>query len=113
MASVVQIPWYATLFRGDRFAAALQEIAPIALRYNATEYAVYRSRDDPYKFVQFATFEHKSDFDPYWYGQEFSLWRSDHSSWYQVPVLYGWTEMLVRGGIGELEGISPVPAEPS
>ena len=30
MSAVVQIPWYATLFRGDRFAVALQEIAPIA-----------------------------------------------------------------------------------
>jgi hypothetical protein len=113
MTAVVQIPWYATLFRGDRFAVALQEIAPIALRYNATEYAVYRFRDDPYRFTQFATFEDKKDFERYWYGEEFSVWRADYSSWYQVPVLYGWTDMLVRGGVGELEEISPVPAEPS
>jgi len=36
MAGVVNIPWYSTLFRGDRFEVALREIAPISLRYGAT-----------------------------------------------------------------------------
>ena len=47
-AGVMHIPWYATVFRGDKVAAALVEIAPVALRYGATDYAVYRSRDDRY-----------------------------------------------------------------
>ena len=46
------IPWYATGFRADKLAEALAEIAPVALRYGATDYAVYRSRDDRYKFLQ-------------------------------------------------------------
>ncbi len=111
--AVAVIPWYATLFRGDKFEVALQEIAPVALRYGASEYSVYRSRDDAYRFTQYATFEDKSDFDRYWFGEEFSIWRADNSSWYQVPVVYTWADMLVRGGIGELEQITPVPAEPS
>jgi hypothetical protein len=113
MAGVVHVPWYATLFRSEAFAAALQEIVPVALRYGATEYGLYRSREDPYQFRQLATFESKTDFSRYWDGEEFSLWRADHSGWYQVPVLYGWHDLLTRGGIGELEGLSPVPAEPS
>jgi hypothetical protein len=113
MSQVVHIPWYATLFRGDQFAAAIQEIAPVALRYGATEYSVYRSRDDAYRFTQYATFEDKSDFERYWYGEEFSIWRADYASWYQVPVVYQWAELLIRGGIGELEQITPVPVEPS
>ena len=80
MAGVVHIPWYATLFRGDKFAVAVQEIAPVALRYGASEYSVYRSRDDAYKVLQMATFEDKSDFERYWYGQDFSIWRADYSS---------------------------------
>ena len=36
------IPWYATGFRGDSFEEALQEIAPVALRYGATQYWIYR-----------------------------------------------------------------------
>jgi hypothetical protein len=109
MASgVVHIPWYATLFRGDKFEAALEEIAPVALRYGATEYAFYRSRDDAYKFLQLATFDSKAGFERYWYGEDFALWRAEYSGWYQVPVLYSWQDMLVRGGIGELVTSAPV-----
>ncbi len=68
MASVVHIPWYATVFRGDKLEAALELIAPLALRYGASDYRVYRSRDDRYKFLQMATFEDKLDFERYWYG---------------------------------------------
>ena len=113
MAGVVQIPWYGTVFRGDKLELAVQEIAPVALRYGATEYSVYRSRDDAYRFLQMATFEDKAGFERYWYGEEFAVWRADYSSWYQVPVLYTWADLLMRGGIGELEGLSPAPAEPS
>jgi hypothetical protein len=103
MAGVVHIPWYATLFRGDKFAVALEEIAPVALRYGASEYAVYRSRDDQYRFLQLATFEHKPDFDRYWNGEEFSIWRGDYTSWYQVPVLYAWNDLIARGSLAGLE----------
>ena len=99
MSSVVHIPWYATLFRGDKFAVALQEIAPVALRYGATEYSIYRSRDDTYRFLQMATFEDHYDWDRYWNGEEFSVWRGDYSSWYQVPVLYTWSDLVVHGGM--------------
>ncbi len=112
MPGVVHVPWYVTLFRGDQFASAIQEIAPLALRYGATEYSVYRSRDDAYKFLQLATFEDKADFERYWYGEDFALWRAEHSGWYQVPVLYAWNDMLTRGGIGELM-ITSAPTAPS
>ena len=59
MAVVFTVPWYATGFRGDQLEAALQEIAPVALRYGASDWAVYRFVDDRYKFQQMATFEEK------------------------------------------------------
>ena len=96
---VVQIPWYATLFRGDSFELALMEIAPVALRYGATEYAAYRARDDQYKFLQMATFADKLDFERYWLGDEFIAWRADYSSWYQVPIIYGFSDLLTRGSL--------------
>jgi hypothetical protein len=99
MAGVVHIPWYVTLFRGDGFEQAVSEIAAVATRYGATEYQVYRSRDDRYKFLQLATFEHKPDFERYWYGEDFSIWRRDYSSWFQVPVLYVWNDLVARGGL--------------
>lgn len=98
-AGVVFIPWYATGFRHDGLAEALADIAPVAMRYGATDYAVYRSRDDLYKFMQTASFESKDDFERYWYGEEFSRFRSTHSGWYQVPVLYYFNELVAAGAL--------------
>jgi quinol monooxygenase YgiN len=97
MAGVVNIPWYATVFRGDKLEAALELIAPLALRYGASSYHVYRSRDDRYKFMQVAAFAEKADFERYWYGPEFSRWRAIHSSHYQVPVIYVWHDLVAEG----------------
>jgi hypothetical protein len=99
----VHIPWYATVFRGDKLAAALEEIAPIALRYGATDFQVHRSRDDQYRFLQFASFDSKLDFERYWYGAEFNAFRADCAGWYQVPVLYVWNDVIAAGALnGEL-----------
>lgn len=99
MAGVVHVPWYATGFRGDGLQAALGEISVVALRYGATDHAVYRYRDDRYKFLQTAAFEEKLDWERYWEGDEFVDFRVRHSSWYQVPVLYGWTDLVVSGSL--------------
>ena len=100
MAGIVNIPWYATILRGDRLAAALEQIAPVALRYGALDWEVRRSSEDRYRFSHTATFEDHDDFYRYWDGPEFQAWRARHSGWYQVPILYEWYERL---GHGELE----------
>jgi hypothetical protein len=105
MAGVVHIPWYATGLRDDRLAEALGEIAPVALRYGASAYAVHRSRDDRYKLVQMSHFERKLDWERYWLGPEFIDFRARHSSWYQVPVLYVWHDELVHGAIVAAEPV--------
>ena len=116
MAGVVHIPWYATGLRGDRFAAELAEISAVALRYGARSHAVYRYNDDRYKFLQMAEFERKADFEAYWYGPEFTDFRVICSSWYQVPVVYGWTELVTSGSLVAEPSRSvsgePVGAEP-
>ena len=94
---VVHVAWYATTFRGDKFEAALAEIAPIALRYGATAYSVYRGRDDSYRFLQTAAFDDRLDWERYWAGQEFIDFRASTSSWYQVPVVPTWTDLVVSG----------------
>ena len=101
MAGIVHVPWYATVFRGDKFEAMLAEIAPVAMRYGASSYAVHRNRDDSYKFLQMATFETKLEWERYWAGPEFTHFRVATSSWYQVPVLYSWNDVVVEGYVGE------------
>ena len=98
----VIIPWYATGFRGDDLEAAVNEIAAVALRYGATSYAVYRSRDDRYKINQFAAFDEALNWERYWEGPEMIDFRARHSSWYQVPVLYGWWDKTASGGLDQL-----------
>jgi quinol monooxygenase YgiN len=112
MAGTVHIPWYATLFRGDKFELALQEIAPVSMRYGASNYAVHRGRDDRYKFLQMTTFEEKAGFEAYWYGPEFNAFRAQYAGWYQVPILYVWNDLVIEGGIGrEPAAIHGAPAE--
>ena len=116
MAGVVHVPWYATGLRGDRMEAALADISPVALRYGATSHAVYRYHDDRYKFLQTAEFESKRDWERYWNGPEFVDFRVMASSWYQVPVLYGWTELVTSGTlvpeVSHSVSGEPVGAEP-
>jgi hypothetical protein len=118
MAVVFNVPWYATSFRGDQFEAALQEIAPVALRYRATDWAIYRYKDDRYKFQQLATFEDEVDYSLYWNGPEFAAWRADYSGWYQVPVVYAPMVLAASGrlganGNGNGVPVTPARAEPS
>jgi hypothetical protein len=109
MAGLVIVPWYATGFRSDGIEQALNELAPIALRYGATSYAVYRSRDDRYRFQQFATFDNKLDWERYWEGPEMIDFRTRYAGCYQVPVLYGWWDETVSGEVevehGETAGV--------
>jgi hypothetical protein len=108
MAKFVLIPWYATVARGDAFAEAVTEIAPIVLRYGATRYAVQRSLDDRYKINQLAWFESKVDWYRYWEGPEMINFRAANSGRYQVPVVYGWHDELTVGELAQAP--EPVPA---
>jgi quinol monooxygenase YgiN len=108
----VHIPWYATGFRLDSLEAPLNEIAAVAMRYGATSYAVYRNRDDRYKYLQIAEFDDKVAFEKYWYGPEFTAFRAINSSWYQVPVVYQWTDLTAYGKLDDESEPEPEEAPP-
>jgi quinol monooxygenase YgiN len=99
MAGVVHLPVYATGFRGDDVEASLQQLAPISLRYGATKYEVFRSRDDRYKFLLAVDFDSHADWDAYWFGEEFTDWRISCSSWFTVPLLYVWNDRVAAGEV--------------
>ena len=104
MAGTIIIPWYATGFRANRFEQELDALAATALRYGATSYAVYRARDDRYKFQQLAAFEEYLEWERYWEGPEMTYFRTAHASWYQVPVLYGWWDLTASGSTSVAAG---------
>jgi len=102
MASgVVHLPFYATGFRGDDLEAALEQIAPISLRYGARRHEVFRSRDDRYKFLLSLEFDSKHDWDAFWFGEEFTDMRASCSGWFQVPLLYAWQDLVTSGEVRE------------
>ena len=82
------IPFYATGLRGDDLEAALDQVAPIAGRYGATHWAVYRSQEDLYKFTLVVDFPTKGEFEAYWYGPESRDMRAGMSGAFQNPVTY-------------------------
>jgi hypothetical protein len=108
MAGVVHIPWYATVFRAQRFAEALVEIAPVAVRYGATQYRIHQSRDDLYRFVHMIWFESRSDWERFWEGPELVEFRARYSGWFQTPLLYVWHDELDVDVIERVE--APAPA---
>ncbi|MBI5105042.1 MAG: hypothetical protein HZB46_08675 [Solirubrobacterales bacterium] len=97
MAGIVHIPFYATVFRGDKLEAALAELGPLTLRYGATQYAVHRNRDDRYKILFMATFEDKGGWDRFWDGPEARHFRAANQSYFQVPLVYTWNDLVVEG----------------
>jgi hypothetical protein len=99
MSETIVIPWYATGFRADAFEYALGRAAAVAMRYNASSYAVYRSSDDRYRFQQLAEFEDHHDWVRYWESPEMTQFRATHSGWYQVPVLYGSWQRTASGSL--------------
>ena len=52
MADVMTVFWYATILRKEKFAVEVARIAPLALRYGATQYQVHVSNDDRYRITQ-------------------------------------------------------------
>ena len=98
-AGMVHVPWYATGFRGDDLEYALARITPLSLRYGGLSYMVYRLRDDRYRMLQIIEFEHKEDWDRFWYGDEFVDMRAQCSGWYQVPLVYTWADLTTSGSM--------------
>ena len=97
MPSVVTVHWYATLLRGDAFADALREIAPVAMRYGSNGYLVIRSEEDRYAFNHIVGFENQGDFKRWWDGPEMIDFRTRYASWFQVPVYPIWNEEICSG----------------
>ncbi len=106
---VVYIPWYATVLRQETFAEAVAAIAPLALRYGATQYQVHVSRDDRYKITQMAWFATKRDWYTYWDGPEMTEFRRRYSGHFQIPIVYFWSDEIAVGALGPEVPLTAVP----
>ena len=100
MGGVVWVQWYATVLRQEWMADEIAAVAPLALRYGATQYAVHRNLDDRYRITQMSWFERKDDWLRFWEGPEMIDFRTRHSSHYQIPITYYWHDELAAGALG-------------
>jgi hypothetical protein len=110
MEDLVWISWYATVLRQHSFAAEVAQVAPIAMRYGATQYAVHRSLEDQYRITQMAWFPTKEGWYRYWDGPEMIEFRARNLGRYQVPITYAWQEELAAGALGPEVPLEPEPS---
>lgn len=116
MADLVWVPWYATVLRQDSFAAEVARVAPLALRYGATQYQVHVSTDDRYRITQMTWVPSHADWYRYWDGPEMVEFRARNMGRYQVPVVYGWADEIAAGALGPqvpTAELGPEPVEPT
>ncbi|MBV9818231.1 MAG: hypothetical protein JOZ07_07795 [Solirubrobacterales bacterium] len=111
MADLVWVSWYATVLRQDAFGAAVAEVAPMALRYGATQYQVHVSDDDRYKITQMTWVPSRTAWYRYWDGPEMIEFRARNMGRYQVPITYGWVDEIAAGALGPAVPTEPVAPE--
>ena len=99
MADLMRVDWYATVFRQHLFADAVAEVAPIALRYGATEYRVHVSNDDRYKISQMTWVPDHESWYAYWEGPEMIEFRARNAGKYQIPIVYAWMDEIAGGSL--------------
>ena len=100
MADLVWVKWYSTVFRKDAFAADVAQVAPLALRYGATQYAVHVDNDDRYRVTQMTWVPSKTAWYRYWDGPEMIEFRARNMGRYQVPITYSWADEIAAGALG-------------
>ena len=109
---VMWVAWYATVFRQETLALSIAEVAPIALRYGASRYAVQRNLDDRYRITQITWCNDREDWYRYWDGPEMIEFRAANTGRFQIPINYWWHEEIAAGELGPevpLEAQEPEP----
>ena len=113
MEDLVWVQWYATIFRSKSFAESVAEVAPIALRYGATQYQVHVSADDMYKVTQMTWVPSHAAWYSYWEGPEMIEFRARNAGHFQVPIVYGWADEIASGSRAAGVGNGTVEPAPS
>lgn len=115
MAGLVLVKWYATVLRQNSFAVDVAAMAPVALRYGATQYEVHVDNDDRYRITQMTWVDSKTDWYRYWDGPEMIEFRARNVGRYQVPITYNWADEIAAGSlgpevpVGEPNGVPSLP----
>ena len=99
MSDLVWVKWYATVLRQNMFAEEVSKVAPVALRYGATQYQVHIDNDDRYKITQMTWVPDHPSWYAFWEGPEMIEFRARWTGKYQIPIQYAWADEIAHGGI--------------
>jgi hypothetical protein len=100
MADLVWVSWYATVLRQGYFADEVTRVAPLALRYGATQYQVHVSNEDRYKITQMTWVPDKTAWYRYWDGPDMIEFRARNVGKFQIPIVYAWVDEIASGSLG-------------
>jgi hypothetical protein len=98
MADLMVVKWYATVLRQDMFASEVAKVAPLALRYGASQYRVHVDNDDRYKINQLTWVPTHDTWYEFWEGPEMIEFRARWLGKYQIPITYSWQTEIASGG---------------
>jgi hypothetical protein len=90
MAEVSVIDWHVHPFRAERWLEAWEPAAARALAFGASRWSLVRNTEDPLHFRQIAIWDHRSDFERYWFSEELTRTREQVLSLYNKPVNAVW-----------------------
>jgi hypothetical protein len=99
MADLIWVKWYATVLRHEMFAKEVSKVAPVSLRYGATQYRVHVDNDDRYRITQMTWVPDHPSWYAYWEGPEMIEFRARWLGKYQVPITYNWATEIALGGV--------------
>ena len=100
MADLVWVSWYATVLRQDYFAEEVARMAPVALRYGATQYQVHVNNDDRYRITQMTWVTQKRLVPLLGRPRDDRVPGPQQRASYQIPITYAWADEIAAGTLG-------------
>lgn len=94
MAEVCTINWHVTPLRADRWLDVWEPAAAKCTAFGARSWSLIRSTEDPLKFQQTMAWDHRSDFERYWYSDELQHARAQTIGFYDILLLPEWHTLL-------------------
>jgi hypothetical protein len=97
--TIAQVTWITNPFRAEKFAAIWQPAAELVMDFGARGWAFIRSNEDPQQYIQMGLFDHKIDFDRYWFSPVLAEYKVQATGLFHVPVLPIWLTVEGSGSL--------------
>jgi hypothetical protein len=95
------VDWHTHPFRSERWLETWRPALDRALSFGASSCYLTRSEDDPLHFRQVSTWDHKEDFELYWFSDEIAALREQVFQYYNKPVFPVWHSVAAEAAAGE------------